>query len=94
MAESDSSEGKKKKMKKNADGEYVSDIILNVWGHRPLTLKSSLEWSGFYASQGQSANWINALIIHLWRFQQASVNAFPDTLASFLPILHIENHFV
>lgn len=37
MAESDSSEGKKKK--KNADGEYVSDIILNVWGHRPLTLK-------------------------------------------------------
>lgn len=42
MAESDSSEGKKKK-KKNADGEYVSDIILNVWGHRPLTLKSSLE---------------------------------------------------
>lgn len=71
-------------------------MILSVWGHRPLTLKSSLKWSEFYASQGQDASWINALSVHLLRFQQESVNIFPDTLASFLPtpILHAENHFV
>lgn len=39
--------------KKSADGEYVSDIILSVWGHRPMTLKSSLEWSGFMLARAK-----------------------------------------
>lgn len=55
--------------KKNADGKTLSGIILSVSGNRPLTLKSSLERSACYASQGQGAHCINALTVHPVSFQ-------------------------